>query len=150
MFLVGPNGSFHLTILGYQFPHLATEPYDSNWLQVRVEVTHPRGSWNASDPALLTYEAASLAAWLEAVAAGSPAEPECSFLEPCVWFELRDGAGGGRVVRAYFQREFRPPWARGREDDEAAVEVPADPATLRGAASALRAQLREFPQRTAQ
>jgi hypothetical protein len=81
------------------------------------------------------------------VAAGTPTEPECSFLEPCVWFELRDGAGGARVLRAYFQHELRPPWARDLDDGEAVLEVPADPAALRGAAAALRAQLREYPQR---
>jgi hypothetical protein len=64
-----------------------------------------------------------------------------------VWFELHDGAGGTRVLRTYFQHELRPPWARDLEDDEAVLEVPADPVALRGAAAALRAQLREYPQR---
>jgi hypothetical protein len=148
MHLVGPDGSFELTILGYQFPHLAAEPYDSNWLQVRIEVTHPRGSWTATDPALLTYEAASLADWLEAVAGRGPAETEHSFLEPCLWFELREGPGGARVLCTHFQHEFRAPWARDLDDDESALAVSADPVALRDAPAALRAQLREYPQRT--
>jgi hypothetical protein len=148
MHLAGPDGSLDLTILGYQFPHLADEPYDSNWLQVRVRVTHPRGSWTATDPALLTYEAAYLADWLEAVAAGAAADPGCSFMEPCVWFELRDGVDDGTVLRAYFQHELRPPWACDLDADEAALEVRTDPAALRRAAAALRMQLREYPQRT--
>jgi hypothetical protein len=148
MHLAGPDGSFDLTLLGYQFPELAAEPYDSNWLQVRAAVRHPRGSWTATDPCLLTYEAARLAEWLDAVAVGAAADAELSFLEPCLGFELREGSGGACVLRVYFQYEFRPPWAVGLHDEAAVLDVSADADALRGAASALRAQLRAFPQRT--
>ena len=146
MKLTGPNGSFDLSLLGYQFPNLTAEPYDSNWLQVRVAVDHPRGLWTATDPCLLTYEAASLADWLDAVALGTAADSELRFLEPCLWFELRDGTGGAPTVRVYFQYEFRPPWARDFEDDEV-LDLPIEEGQFRRAAAALRLQLREYPQR---
>jgi hypothetical protein len=147
MHLAGPDGSFDLTILDYQFPELAAKPYDSNWLLVRAAVKHPRGSWTATDPCLLTYEAVALAEWLDAVAAGTAADAGQSFLEPCLSLELREGPGEGLVLRVYFQHEFRPPWALDL-DDEAVLEVSAHADALRGAATALRAQLRAFPQRT--
>lgn len=147
MHLAGPDGSFDLTILGYQFPELAAESYDSNWLRVRAAVRHPRGSWTAHDPCLLTYEAARLAEWLEAVAVGAAADAEVSFLEPSLAFALREGSQGRLVVRAYFQFEFRPPWAVDLHE-AAVLDVPADADTLHSAASALRVQLRAFPQRT--
>ena len=61
MRLVGRDGVLELTLVGYQFPHLATVPWDSNWLNVRVRVQHPQGNWTAQDPCLLTYDVAGLA-----------------------------------------------------------------------------------------
>src|SRR3954452_11841563 len=63
--------SLDLKILGYQFPHLETQQYDSNWLIVSGNVTGPIGSWQFSDPFLLTYEAERLASWMDAVADGN-------------------------------------------------------------------------------
>jgi len=80
--------AFELTILGYQFPELASEQYDSNWLVIRIHVDHPSGSWEARDPCLLSYEVAELADWLEAVAQGEPARREMSFMEPNLEFRL--------------------------------------------------------------
>lgn len=55
MRLFGKSGlGFELSILGYQFPHLMIEEYDSNWLNIRVDVVHPGVSWNATDAAMLT------------------------------------------------------------------------------------------------
>jgi hypothetical protein len=35
---------FEMRIAGYQFPHLETADYDSNWLIIAGEVIHPKGS----------------------------------------------------------------------------------------------------------
>ena len=55
MELKSSNGmEITLDLLGYQFPKLLGEPYDSNWLRVQVRAVHPRGAWTSVDPTLLT------------------------------------------------------------------------------------------------
>jgi hypothetical protein len=55
MQLYDANGyAFKLTLVGYQFPEMTREPYDSNWLMIEVDVTTPHRSWRASDPCLLS------------------------------------------------------------------------------------------------
>ena len=69
MTFAGVDGqSVTLTLEGYQFPHLTTADYDSNWLNVCIDACHPRGAWQASDACLLTYEVARLADWCRTTA----------------------------------------------------------------------------------
>jgi hypothetical protein len=56
--------------------------YDSNWLVVAGKVTHSRGSWQFTCACLLTYEAARLASWMDAVADANPRSNTCGFTEP--------------------------------------------------------------------
>lgn len=150
MQLTGPDGALALTLAGYQFPQLATVEYDSNWLNVHVRVRHPRGEWTAQDPSLLTYEAESLAGWLEGVAAEREPHAECSFLEPNLRFEVRADEAGRRLLRAYFELELRPKWAPydGAPEDDLFIDVPVVSAHLMAAAASLREQLARYPQRT--
>jgi hypothetical protein len=144
----GWDCALQLEVIGYQFPKLETEPYDSNWLNIRIEATHPGGKWKATDPSLLTYEAAELADWLDGVANGSIVAPsELSFLEPNLRFELIEKPSP--TVRVYFELESRPKWAPadGASMDDLWLDFPVDSDQLRAAASNLRAQLRPFPQR---
>jgi hypothetical protein len=149
MQLVGPNGALELTFLGYQFPHLATEEYDSNWLNIRVRVQHPQGRWSAQDACLLTYEAAALADWLDAVALSREQEAEHGFLEPNLLFQVRTEDPSTRVLRVYFELELRPNWAPydGAPEEDLFLDFPAEPAQLSAAAESLRAQLTRYPQR---
>lgn len=149
MHMDGPDGSLELSLLGYQYPGLVTEPFDSNWLHVRVAVRHPRGDWVATDPCLLTYEAVALADWLEAAAAGREGDAELDFLEPCLRFELRGPGVGGRALRVHFEHELRPPWARVDVEADAYLDLSAAPEVLAVAADALRAQVARYPQRAA-
>jgi hypothetical protein len=150
MRLVGADGSFELTILGYQFPQLATEEYDSNWLNIRVQVQHQRGRWSAQDACLLTYEAAALADWFEAIAVGREVEVERSFIEPNLLFQLRAERAGTRILRVYFELELRPKWAPydGAPEEDLFLDLPAQPTQLTAAAESLRTQLARYPQRT--
>ena len=50
-------------LVGYQFPELEDVEYDSNWLNVKIAVSHQRGKWSTIDPALLTYEVQWLIDW---------------------------------------------------------------------------------------
>jgi hypothetical protein len=150
MQLVGSDGSLELTVVGYQFPHLAMEAWDSNWLNVRVRVQHPRGSWTAQDPCLLTHDVAELADWLEAAATGREQDSELGFMEPNLAFQTGLDGRGSRFVRVYFDLELRPPWAPsdGVPVEEVFLDFPAEPAQLSAAARSLREQLARYPRRT--
>ena len=45
IFEAADGQSLELRILGYQYPDLETEDYDSNWLNVEGKVAHPRGDF---------------------------------------------------------------------------------------------------------
>ena len=150
MRLVGPDGALELTLVGYQFPHLATVPWDSNWLNVRVRVQHPRGGWTAQDPCLLTYDVAGLADWLEAVVAAREEDPEHGFMEPSLFFRSGTDADGRRFVRVFFELGLRPAWPPfdGAPMEDLFLDFPAEPSQLTEAAQSLRGQLARYPQRT--
>src|SRR6266536_3133930 len=112
MKLSSPNStSFTLTIVGYQFPALATTPYDSNWLDIHVDVTTDQGTWSATDPCLLTYEVQQLADWLDAIGERRNDSSICSFTEPCLVFQLLAENHAQPTLRILFELELRPPWA---------------------------------------
>lgn len=150
MNLSAADGStFTLRILGYQFPELDAEPYDSNWLNIKIHVRVPAGAWSATTACLLTYEISELADWLEAMQEGRPAEDFWDFTEPNLQFALVVAPGQQPRLRIAFALECRPPWARGWAFGTPVwAEFPLAEVDLRRAANALRSQLQTYPQRT--
>ena len=140
--------SFSLTLAGYQFPSLKDVPYDSNWLNVRIDVHHPDGDWTAVDPALLTYEVQRLAEWFRDLATGGGGERSMGFLEPCLQFDLVLGDDSSEVLKVTLAHEFRPPWSKGF-DDEVELIFPLATIDLVKSAEDLERQLARYPQRTA-
>ena len=112
---------------------------------VAVSANHPDGAWHATDPSLLTFEAAEFVAWLEALANGG-AVSRIHFIEPNLSFESVP-VSGGKGVRVYFELESRPGWAKSVPSGEFWVDFPCSEQDLRGAATALRTQLERFPVR---
>jgi hypothetical protein len=151
MRLTSNDSSFQLTVLGYQHPDAAGEPYDANWLTIQVHASGPGGVWTGTDSCLLTYEAARLADWLEAVSTGSEAARAISFLEPVLLFRLVPGEQS-RVLRVHFGNLINPSW-RSLEDRAPAaspdlwLDFPLDQADLAAAARDLRQQIRRYPSR---
>jgi hypothetical protein len=145
-----PEETFvRLAIVGYQFPAMATEPYDSNWLNVKLRASGPLGSWSAVDPALLTYEAKELETWLRNLAKGEPSPRGWSALEPNLWMEW-EPLGTSKTLRIGFGAEFLPPYFNKAEDstpDEAYLDFVVDSSALEAAADALQVELARFPQR---
>ncbi len=161
MKLTSPNASFYLGILGYQYPDAAGEPYDANWLSIHVEASGPQGAWTGTDPCLLTYEAARLADWLDAVANGEDASPAISFLEPVLLFRLIDGerigsADRGKILRIHFGNLINPSWRQlniKREpgsNPDLWLDFPLSETNLAAAASELHQQVKRFPDRAEQ
>lgn len=152
MLFVGRNGTrFELTVEGYQFPDHPEDGLDSNWLDIKIDVVSHQGSWSGTDPTLLTDELESLAHWLEAIAAAQPHEPEISFLEPNLCFELRDESGDNMTLRVWFELESRPIWAPAKAADarDLWVDLELPRRSARRSASELRQHLQEFPPRAA-
>jgi len=148
MELAGAEGNeLGLSLVGYQFPDEAVDPWDSNGLLVAVRVVSPHGTWEVVDPCLTTWEAASLASWLAAVAL-SPKRPPPPVAAPNITVRARP-AGPGRVgLRWTFELEERPPWVRGAAGaDDLNVDLDVTASDVMTAARALRADLARFPQR---
>jgi hypothetical protein len=133
-----------LQILGYQFPHLETEEYDSNWLIVAGNVTHPRGSWQFIQPCLLTYEAEQLASWMDAVAYAELPYDDCGFIEPNLEFRALLNIDRP-VLRVYFDLEARPSWAT--KVEEIFVDFAIEDLDLKSIAQQWRTELSAYPQR---
>jgi hypothetical protein len=133
-----------LQILGYQFPHLETEEYDSNWLIVAGNVTHPRGLWQFIQPCLLTYEAEQLASWMDAVAHAKSTHEYCGFIEPNLEFRALWNINAP-VLRVYFDLEARPSWAT--KVEEIFVEFAIEDLDLRSISEQWRTELSAYPQR---
>jgi len=144
--LVSGAIEFTLSIEGYQYPHLETEPYDSNWLNVRIDVEHPDGAWTAIDPALLTYEGTALIEWLERAAQPGSQAGEIQFMEPCLIFRHVPEES---LLRVCLECGFRP-----QRLSESAVpmwefclDFSVSPEVLRGCAKSLARALGPYPRR---
>jgi len=153
--LTSTTGSeFALKIEGYQFSARGIDRYDDNWLQISIEVKSPQGEWNARGPYLLQWEADRLATWLEGMSKVAPIPgnlaftEDLSFNEPNLRFELRERTGESSTLRLHFEIEFRPPWAD--KDGESYLDLSLSSDDLLNAARTMRAELREFPARTAE
>lgn len=137
-----------MSLLGYQFPELEDVEYDSNWLNVKIEVSHQRGKWSAIDPALLTYEVQWLIDWLRALSAGKYDKRHLWFTEPCLSFHLSPAEGDPDKLVIEFSHEFEPPWATKDPDEQHQIEFSLTSIDLIGAAQSLENQLRRYPRRT--
>lgn len=147
-FKVGNNCSFKMSLVGYQFPELEDVEYDSNWLNVKIEVSHHRGKWSAIDPALLTYEVEWLIDWLRAVSAAKFDKRHLWFTEPCLSFHLSPAEGDPNKLVIEFSNEFKPPWATEDPDEQHQLAFSLRSIDLIGAASSIENQLGRYPQRT--
>jgi hypothetical protein len=142
------NNSFMMSLVGYQFPELEDVEYDSNWLNVKIAVSHQGGKWSTVDPALLTYEVQSLIDWLRAVSARQYDNRHLVFMEPCLSFDLSPAEGDPDKLVIELSHEFRPPWASEDPDGEYEIVFSLTSIDLTFAAQSLENQLRRYPQRT--
>lgn len=145
------NGSsFHLKVLGYQFPEKEDEEWDSNWLMIYMVVAHPQGEWSVTDPFLLTYEVKELADWFDALSAHMQTENEIWFVEPNLRFEAIYLDDRESYLRVHFAIECLPPWARKGENgtEDVFADFYLADIDLQAAAESLREQLSLYPQRT--
>jgi hypothetical protein len=148
---------FRLVLLGYQYPDAEGEPYDANWLLIRVEAVGPQGAWCVADPCLLTYEVTRLAEWFEAIAKSGSYPPGLSFLEPALLFRLIEREGEEQFLRIHFGSLVHPDWAEDNMVDPAPpgsgnprdrwLDFPLAEIDLAAAAQDLRQQSKRYPKR---
>lgn len=148
MLLSSATTRVELAILGYQFPAITDDDWDSNWLNIQIHAQDERGSWTATDPCLLTTDLTHLAEWFEATAGRQPRQ-RIDFIEPNLAFEVAAIGDDDVTVRVWFELECRPPWAPSNIVDEDGywIDITTPNQVLANAASSLREQLAEYPVR---
>jgi hypothetical protein len=142
---------FRMQLLGYMYPDAEGEPYDANWLLVRVDIAGPQGAWSVTDPCLLTHEVTRLADWLEMISKGGKSPPAISFLEPALLFRLVEREGAEKFLRIHFGSLVHPDWSgevhTARENPDLWLDFPMEEADIELAVQELRAQSEKFPRR---
>ena len=149
MKITSPDGSsLTLTILGYGFPELKDAPYDSNFLNIQIDVVASQGAWTAIDHCLLTYEVNQIATWFDEIAHGNQVPTHLGFIEPMLDFHLIKDAEK-HWLRIYFEGFLRPPWAGSRTIGQMDlwVEFDVKEIDLPALAQELRLELQSYPQR---
>lgn len=138
------NNSLDMTIARYEFPDDTTDEYASNWLVVQLLVYETKGSWVTESSCLLTYEARSLAGWLNQINKGNLQTKEVSFLEPILAFSVVE-SNQEKILRVHLFDNVRPVWAVG--EDEYLIDFALSEIDLKSASDDLRKQLEKYPQR---
>jgi len=145
------GNELELSIVGYQFPEVEADPWDSNWLLVALRVVSPKGTWEVVDPCLTTWETKHLMAWMVNVAARDPAAPPIAFTEPNLTFTARPKPRSPKrvLLGASFQLELRPPWLGkgGSGSGDLCVDLDVARSDVARAAASLLTDLIRFPQR---
>jgi hypothetical protein len=144
-----PGKRFELTLTGYQFPEFVDEEDDANWLDVRINVDLPEGSYAASSPCLLTGEVGWIVRWLENIARDVPQTTEIGGLEPYLSFEHLRTEGGMVALRIRVYTRMAPPWLRkeGRRGHVGLLDFRVPRSQVIASAESLRTQLQRFPPR---
>ena len=161
MRLVTGSSRFNLTVLGYQFPSLTphTDPYDANWLMVKLHVNTDAARWTLIDPCLLTSELRALAEWLSRVAEREPrvvtgvtygqrGMDALTFIEPNVAFSVADyPSEDSAVIRVHLSFVSLD---GGSESDEMYgehVDLELRRDAILEAVTALEADMQRYPER---
>ncbi|WP_147364061.1 hypothetical protein [Deinococcus cavernae] len=165
MRLTAGSVEFSFQIVGYQFPEIVDDYYDSEWLYIDIAVKLNQQSWMSRDPSLCTYELRCLIDWLSEVAEFADVfgkwrterlATRSFFTEPNLSFEVLNGhpTGAPITLRVYFALESLPPFAAqlshlGLEDQpsEAWIDFPVNADDLRRITQDLQTQYDAFPQR---
>lgn len=137
------NKSFELWVLGYQFPDIHHDEYDSNWLRVGIKVEGYKKPWITSDPSLLTWELNALKNWLESLGKNGT-DKSVDFIEPNLGFELVHKSDTA-LIRINLQLESKPSWFN--EHDVFSMEILADPKQISESIDRLSLDLKKFPPR---
>lgn len=142
---------FRLQVLGYKYPDAEGEPYDANWLLIRVDAAGAQGAWSVIDSCLLAHEVDYLADWLDAIRSGKQYSPALTFLEPALLFRCLDRGENGKVLRIHFGNLVHPDWATNvmvsGKNPDIWLDFPIADIDVGELVRSLRDQLSKFPER---
>ncbi|MDR0443872.1 MAG: hypothetical protein LBH44_10740 [Treponema sp.] len=139
------NQFVELKIIGYQFPEILDDEWDSNWLNVYINVKSIKKYWNVTDPAITTFELRSLIYWLKNISENKIIKNRnMNFTEPNISFQLMNEFGSDiKRIKINFRMEFSP-LKKGTECD---IELTANNTQLKNYAEKLEYELSEYPER---
>jgi hypothetical protein len=141
------NQIVELRITNYQYPGNNEGDWDSNWLNIYLNVISNNGNWQTVDASLTTWEVQVLINWF--IKLSNDEKPEyldLSFTEPNLSFELLDNLNKSlKKFRIKFNLESGPKSAK--DDNEYFVDCIADSNELKRLAIELETELVKYPER---
>lgn len=141
------NGQeFELIVLGYQFPQIVDDEWDSNWLDIQIRVNSKKGNWIARDPSLETIEIKLLAEWFLAISNDKKVE-EIWFTEPCLKFDLINKTEDMVTIRIFINYEMKPEKIKVDDEEDFFIDYLLDKKELIQASKELKEYFKEFPVR---
>jgi hypothetical protein len=139
--------TLELDAVGYQFPEIKSNYWDSNWLIVHGWAEHPLGAWSFNQACLTTLEVEHLARWLEAIEQPSDLIRPATFLEPLLEFSYVSSPSAAIEIR--LTRQCAPPWLteQDQRSEGIVLSFPADKNSLSVNVNCLREWLARYPTR---
>jgi hypothetical protein len=141
----GGQATVELRVLRYQFPEVANNEWDSNWLVLGFDAQTPTASWSRTDPCLLTWEAHWLLNWLDDLVSGTGSDWEMSFLEPNLSFTCESRHEGSFDLLVVTRCELLPPQAVSADVEEFQIRLTVSASTMRECISSFSTEVRRFP-----
>ena len=146
MRFVCKNDQFvELRIIGYQFPEILDDEWDSNWLMIFINVKLTKKHWKTTDPAITTFELRNLIDWFKNISDNRMEKyKNIDFTEPNISFELLNEFDSDiKRIKINFRLEFSPL----KNGGEYSVEFEAENKQLKDYAEKLEDELNEYPER---
>ncbi len=101
------NQTVEFKVTNYQFPDIKTPgDYDSNWLNIYINVNSNMGNWQTVDPSLLTSEFQSLIDWFKDLSVNKYGQ--VFFMEPNLDFLCTKQGDEMKTIRICFDYESKP------------------------------------------
>jgi hypothetical protein len=145
MKLTGPDSSFELDILDYEY---SDSQYfmDRNWLLISLKTRYQNKEYTTTAPLLSTWEIELLINWMRSVASQRQLSPRLSFVEPCLGFSTSSSGLSGYSFGIKLDQEAAPDWY---SDQTKPFWLPVSPNDdeLTRAITDLEGQLGRFPVR---
>lgn len=141
------NQIVEIKITNYQYPGNNEGDWDSNWLNIYLNVISNVGNWQTVDALLTIWEVQLLINWFYTLSNDEkPEYLDLSFTEPNLSFELLDNLNKAqKKFRIKFNLESRPKSAT--DDKEYFVDCLADSNELKRLAIELETELIKYPER---
>jgi hypothetical protein len=105
------NQTVEFKVINYQFPDTKTPgDYDSNWLNIYINVNSNMGNWQTVDPSLSTSEFQSLIDWFNDLSVNKYGQ--VFFMEPNLDFLCTKQGDEMKTIRICFDYESKPKSAK--------------------------------------